>query len=86
MEIMSSFCVFKIISLTDVGIEGYILLYGLAVYNISEEEQTNFEIPEKDMFVIRKVREWLIWVASEKQGSLRRPLPPLSGKIKTFPT
>ena len=56
MEIMSSFCVFKIISLTDVGIEGYILLYGLAVYNISEEEQINFEIPEKDMFVIRKVR------------------------------
>ena len=67
MEIMRNFCVFKIISLTDVGIEGYILLYGLAVYNISEEEQTNFEIPEKDMFVIRKVRtsETPFWTNSD---------------------
>ena len=44
------------ISETDVGIEGYIILYGLALYNISEEDHN---IPEKDIFVIRRVRKYI---------------------------
>merc|ERR1711953_579100 len=43
-------------SLKDVGIMGYIILYGLTLFNISPEELLQAEIPEKDIAVIKKVR------------------------------
>ena len=41
---------------TDVGILGYIILYGITLYNISDEDLLKAKIPEKDILVIKKVR------------------------------
>ena len=35
---------------------GYIILYGLTLFNISPEELLQSEIPEKDIIVIKRVR------------------------------
>ena len=35
---------------------GYIILYGLTLFNISPEELIMSETPEKDIVVIKKVR------------------------------
>ena len=41
---------------TDVGILGYIILYGITLYNISDEDLLKEKIPEKDILVIKWVR------------------------------
>ena len=46
----------------DVGILGYIILYGLTLFNISPEELLQSEVPEKDIVVIRRVRIGLWWI------------------------
>ena len=35
---------------------GYVILYGLTLFNISPEELNMSEIPEKDIAVIKRVR------------------------------
>ena len=37
----------------DVGILGYILIYGLLFYTISDEE--DFQMPKNDLYLIKKV-------------------------------
>ena len=38
----------------DLGILGYIILYGVTLYDISDEEL--LQLPKKDVLVIRRVK------------------------------
>ena len=44
----------------DVGILGYILIYGLLFYTISDEE--DFQMPENDIYLIKRVSGALLCI------------------------
>ena len=51
----------------ELGYIGYILLYALTLYNIDEEKFLRWELPEKDIRIIRLVG--LTFIINEKQLS-----------------
>ena len=47
----------EILSISDLDFSSYLLLYGITLYNISQQTMTEMDIPLKDRQVIGKVRE-----------------------------
>ena len=44
------------ISTLELDFSSYLLLYGITLYNISQEKMAEMEVPERDREVITKVR------------------------------
>ena len=43
------------LNFVDIGILGYIVLYSLTLYNVSDEILQDWQTPEKDIKTIKKV-------------------------------
>ena len=48
--------------IVDIGILGYIVLYSLTLYNVSEETLHFWQTPDKDIKTIKKVKHLIFYV------------------------
>ena len=50
------------LNFVDIGILGYIVLYGLTLYNVSDETLHYWQTPDKDIKTIKKVKILCIFI------------------------